>query len=399
MTRIGLFLPLVMADVNGVRYFDSQAQAGLFQWLRNFDEVELCVMIDRTATPPPQTSPFDLDAFAGKLKLHLAPVAYRPDQFLRELSGMRQRLRSIIDDCTHLHFAIGGLWGDWAAVGLLEASARGRKTSVWTDRVESNVAMFQAKGERLPKRWYRQATALAMRHYERHVIRRATIGLFHGADCYAAYKAFSPSPWLVHDIHLSDDDRIDAATLAAKCARRQPIDIVYAGRLHRDKGVMDWIAACDLLARGGTSFTATWYGDGPLLSEARAAIAAHGLADRVAFPGQTDNRDALMAAIRAADIFLFCHKTPESPRCLVEALLSGTPIVGYDSAYPRDLIAVHSGGVLTAGDPTALADAVARLAADGDALSDLYVRAAADGRPMTETAVFEHRAELIKQYS
>ena len=60
---------------------------------------------------------------------------------------------------------------------------------------------------------------------------------------------------------------------------------------------------------------------------------------------------------------MFCHKTPESPRNLIEALVSGAPIVGYDSPFPRDLIAAHGGGVLTPlNDVNALVDSLASLA-------------------------------------
>ncbi len=102
--------------------------------------------------------------------------------------------------------------------------------------------------------------------------------------------------------------------------------------------------------------------------------------------------------MRDAHLMLFCHLTPESPRCLIEALVSGTPIVGYGSAYPEDLIAGHGGGVLTPMRPAPLAAELVRLSGDRAALADLMGRAAQDGHDMNDEAVFAHRAALMKQY-
>ena len=103
--------------------------------------------------------------------------------------------------------------------------------------------------------------------------------------------------------------------------------------------------------------------------------------------------------LRAAHVFLFCHKTPESPRCLIEALVSGCPIVGYEGGFARDLVAGHGGGLLVAGNDVAgLAAVLTRLAADRARLGELIANAAADGEPYTDTAVFRHRSELIRHY-
>ncbi|HVY42908.1 MAG TPA: glycosyltransferase, partial [Hyphomicrobiaceae bacterium] len=100
------------------------------------------------------------------------------------------------------------------------------------------------------------------------------------------------------------------------------------------------------------------------------------------------------------DVFLFCHKTPESPRCLIEALQCGLPIIGYDSPYPRDLIRRNNGGILTpANDPARLAEALNRVGADKEALFDLNKRAAQDGSGFTDTFVFEHRSLLMKRWT
>ena len=235
-----------------------------------------------------------------------------------------------------------------------------------------------------------------MHYYERAAIRRATTGLFHGMDCFDAYSPISANPHLVHDIHVGPAARIDAATLAAKQARTNdvPLKIVYAGRAHPEKGVSEWIETLAALDREGVYFSARWFGDGPALAAARDDVARRNLSTKIEFPGNLEDRDSILSTLRDADLFLFCHKTPESPRCLIEALISGTPIAGFASAYPQDLISGNHGGVLTAHDPAMLARAV--MALDRPVLSKLMAAAALDGYALVDEAVFAHRAQLIK---
>ena len=398
-TTLLLVVPAQLHASGGRLWLDQQACNGLRHWLDHFDSVILCAPLARAGEGAPLDSMRDLTALiaAGRITVHPLPIAWTPLRFLRALPSVRRLLLAQVARATHSQFAIGGSWGDWGALAAILASRRGRRFAVWTDRVESQVMRFQAGRCRGPQRLYRRFNAWLAERIEHAVIRRAAMGLFHGMDCYRAYAGFSPRPQLVHDVHVGPEYRITPAALDAKAARYGgPLRIIYAGRVHADKGPKDWIETLARLA-GRIDFTAHWYGDGPLLNAMRHEVAERGLADRVAFPGAVDDRGALLAAMADADIFLFCHKTPESPRCLVEALLSGTPIVGYGSAYPEDLISAHGGGILTPSDPAALAEAIVKLAGDRARLATLYRAAAADGFPMVDSALFAHRAALIRQ--
>ncbi|WP_332908701.1 glycosyltransferase [Sphingomonas mollis] len=399
LTTLMLVLPLPIFCDGDACVIDRQAHNGIRRWLDNFDRLILCMPELPAADASADVSPLLKDDFGGRCRLVRLPDHRQPVPFMKVLGTTTKQLDALIDESTHLCFAIGGLFGDWAAVAALRAAKKGRKAAIWTDRVESEVLGFTASQATGLRKVYWSATAWAMRHYERLVIRRSALGLFHGADCFAAYAAYSPDPHLVHDIHLSEDSRISPAELDAKTRRSGPLSIIYAGRAHPDKGVLEWVETLNLLAHAGVDYQATWYGDGPQFDEARRAVSAAGLEGSIAFPGPLRDRDALMRHMRAADIFLFCHKTPESPRCLVEALISGTPIVGYDSSYPDDLIKEHRGGVLTEGNPVALARALETLAKDRERLATLTRAAAADGYPFTDVHVFRHRSDLIKAAS
>lgn len=96
-------------------------------------------------------------------------------------------------------------------------------------------------------------------------------------------------------------------------------------------------------------------------------------------------------------MLLFCHKTPESARCLIEALVSGCPLVGYDSAYARGLIEAHGGGVFTPpNDPNMLAEQVVMLDRDRPAFARLIAAAAASGQLYDEDSVYAHRARRMQ---
>lgn len=142
------------------------------------------------------------------------------------------------------------------------------------------------------------------------------------------------------------------------------------------KGVLDWISVVARLQAADVPLRATWLGDGSQMVAARALAHNGGVTNKITFMGHVEDKDMVMSVLRAAHVLMFCHKTPESPRILIEALIAVTPIVGYESPYPADLIAGNGGGILTARDDVdALAHAILDLAADRGRLSDLIGRA------------------------
>jgi len=111
----------------------------------------------------------------------------------------------------------------------------------------------------------------------------------------------------------------------------------------------------------------------------RQEIERLGIGNNVVLPGIVD-RQAIMANLKKADIFLFCHKTGESPRCLGEALAAGCPLVGYGTAYSRALVATRGGGEFAEiNDWQSLGQTIVSLDQDRDKLEHLIQAAAASG--------------------
>ena len=237
---------------------------------------------------------------------------------------------------------------------------------------------------------------------ERAVIRRADLGLFHGAETYQTYAGLCQNPHLVHDIHISERDHICQSEMQCKVAKAKadrPLNLIYTGRADAMKGPIDWTTVLERLQVLGIPFKATWLGQGPVLARMKDRIRRAGLESCVRFPGFVEDHAQVLHYMRDADLFMFCHKTPESPRCLIEALTCGTPILGYEGAYARDVISAHGGGILVdRGDTEALARKVVKLDSDRKRLAKLMTQARADGAPFSDRRVFAHRADLLKRH-
>jgi colanic acid/amylovoran biosynthesis glycosyltransferase len=393
--RLLLVLPLRIYNVGGRLFTDTQACNGLRLWLNNFNCVTLAGPAEKVLSKPSMTSPIDAISGADRISVVPLPLVYVPHHFVAALPKTIALLKTLIVGADYLQFAIGGLWGDWASVGCLIAQRLGLPYAVWTDRVESVVAEFHSKSKNGLRRLSSLAVAKVMARYERHLIRRSALGLFHGMDCYDAYARYCGNPHVVHNVHQGASALISERELDKRLFRPQAsLRLIYAGRVHLDKGVFDWIEALSIASNERIDFTATWYGTGPELEAARADVTQRGLSSKIKFPGSYES-SKILRELHISDAFVFCHKTPEAPRCLIEALMCGLPIVGYDSNYPRDLIR-HGGGMLMpVNDPRGIAQSIAAIQ-DRTVLSDLSHRALADGRQFTDEKVFYDRSVLMK---
>ncbi len=396
-----LYAPVPLYSKNEDRFVEAQALNGMRLWAKFFERV--IVMMPHWKGAPPQgwISTKDSDHLLDRVELVELPEAYRPDQFFRELSRTKVEITKHIEQADYLSFAIGGLFGDWGLVASSLANKMGRKHAVWTDRVESQVVWRTRNEGNWRKRIMARATYLPMVFFERKAIRRSTMGLFHGRETYETYRRFSENPQIVHDIHCSIEDHVSEETLQKKieAARSGPLKIIYTGRADEMKGPLDWIEVLLQLNAKNVDFQASWMGDGTYLAQMKELIAAHGLESRIQTPGFVSDRNAVLKEIQDAHLFLFCHKTPESPRCLIEALISGTPIVGYDGVYARDLVSTNGGGeFVEIGRTKELTEVVAGLEADRSTLTNLIQKASLDGAPFDDESVFRHRSELIRKY-
>ncbi len=408
MSSILLVLPVPFRQLNGALHIESQAANGLDRWADNFDRVVAACPIISEAVAQKRSSwkwvPEHALEHKDRIRLVGLPMAWTVGTFLSEYNRVRKLFSSeLIGQCDYLQFAIGGLVGDWPSVAALEARRMGRAYAVWTDRVESDVVRITAAQRPAGKRQLSQAKAWLMKHYEQHIIRNARLGLFHGAETFQAYSALPEHACLTHDIHTKASDLIPNEEMLRKIDRasdrQRPVKIGYAGRATAMKAPLDWLNVLASLRDKGVAFEAKWLGDGEMLSEMHEFVARNSLDGHVSMPGFVSDRQQVLSFLRSCDLLLFTHITPESPRIILEALISGTPVVGYANGYVADVVAEKDRRLLTSlGDTAQLAELIAGLAADRAALVDAIRSAAQIGEQFNDEAVFRHRAELIKQY-
>lgn len=380
---------------------ENQACNGLRLWAENFETVSVMMPV-LTGVAPPSWRPIStVGPNLERINVIPLPTAYRPDRFFQHLPSTARLIQEQIKKADYLSFSIGGLFGDWGSVSCHLAHKMGKPYAIWTDRVESEVVRRTAHVGNWRQRLRARATHRPMFALEKHLIRRSSLGLFHGKETYDTYAPYCRNPQIVHDIHIPKSDHIDAQALDEKLASlvKGPLKIAYVGRADAMKGSLDWITVIKNLAAADMDFQASWLGDGPDLQEMRAQVTEAGLQDRVKLPGFTDDRSEVLKCLRDAHIVMFCHKTPESPRSLIEALASAAPIVGYEGAFARDLISAEGGGLLSGmGDTAELARNIMTLDNDRQKLAQLAREAAVAGSTYDEETVFEHRCELIRRH-
>jgi glycosyltransferase involved in cell wall biosynthesis len=396
-----LLIHVPLNDVGGEIYLERQACNGLRRWAENFDRVTVLIPIRHQQSIAGLAPLTEIGDALDRIRFVPLPTAYRPDQFLRALPATRRLIRREIPGHDFCCFGVSGLFGDWGSVACWEAHWLGKPYAVWTDRVESEVVRRSAGHGPWRRRLMARLTHRPTAWMERAVIGRAALGLFHGSDTFETYAPFCRRPELVHNIHIRRQDHIGDEAMAGKLQRAAagPLRIGYVGRAEPMKGPQDWMAVLEGLKVQDVPFEAAWYGDGSALPAMRERAARGGLGDSVRFPGFIEDRERMMAAFREVDILLFCHKTPESPRSLIEALVSGCALVGYDSPFVRDLTRIHGGGIFARLDDTeALAGHVAVLHRDRQRLLALMQAAREDGRPFDDESVFRHRSDLIKTH-
>jgi glycosyltransferase involved in cell wall biosynthesis len=102
-------------------------------------------------------------------------------------------------------------------------------------------------------------------------------------------------------------------------------------------------------------------------------VAELGLSRRVTFTGYREDR---MAFLKGFDVFVLPSRSEGIPRCLMESMAAGIPVVASDIPGCRNLIDGSSTGLLfPAGDEVALQSRISELADSAERRSSIIDRA------------------------
>lgn len=401
-----LVLPVPFRVQENQLLFESQACNGLEQWADNFGSVIVVapIMPESLAQDNKTIVWRDTQSLANSERFEFVPLpwAYSTKDFLLCYGPVRTTLGKLIERSHYLQFAIGGLMGDWAAIAALEAKKRGRSYAIHTDRVEHLVIKNTTQTAPLKTRLKANLVAPIMAGFHKHIIKNCALGLWHGQDCYTAYSPFCNNSHLIHDVHTKPNDIISAQALSVKAQQvksDETLRICYAGRLEQMKAPFDWVQALSSALNLGVKLHATWIGDGSLFEQTQAMIAQRGLGDAIKLLGFESNHQKVLQKIRDSHLMLFTHITPESPRCLIESLICGTPIVGYESQYASDLVKDFGGGkFVPVKESKQLGELLLSIDRDRTQLSQLIQQAGKNGTRFHDQAVFQERSNLIKKH-
>jgi len=162
------------------------------------------------------------------------------------------------------------------------------------------------------------------------------------------------------------DARMDTIEVGPTPSRREgePFKLIACGRLVDQKGFEYLLDAVPLI-RAQVPLTLTILGEGPLRPKLEARIRELGLQGIVTMPGFVENPFQLMAK---ADAFVLSSVFEGLGMVLVEAMACGTAVISTRCPYgPEEIVDDGKSGLLVpVRDPSAMADAVVRIARDDD---------------------------------
>ncbi len=139
--------------------------------------------------------------------------------------------------------------------------------------------------------------------------------------------------------------------------------LVAIGRFVEQKGQKVLIEAMERLGDDGPRVTLALVGDGELRGDLETAIAEAGLGERVRITGWLDEA-GVRAEIAGADALVMPSFAEGLPMVIMEAMAMARPIIStYIAGAPELVLEDQNGWLVPAGDPDALAQAIAALAA------------------------------------
>lgn len=146
--------------------------------------------------------------------------------------------------------------------------------------------------------------------------------------------------------------------------------LLAVARFQEKKGLDTLLDACGVLRDRGVRFELRLFGDGPLREALAAQAARLDLGSRLHLGGAIPQEE-VAREMRAAHVFVLpcrCDRSGDMdgiPTVFMEAMATGRPVVSTAiSGIPELVRDGETGLVIPPDDPTALADAIVRLAAD-----------------------------------
>ncbi len=127
------------------------------------------------------------------------------------------------------------------------------------------------------------------------------------------------------------------------CPRGEAL-VLHVGRITREKGVLELLRAAKILSGRGIKFRLVIAGRGPCLEAARGVARREGI-HQAAFAGFVEERD-LPKYYASADFFVTASTVETQGIVLLEAMASGSPVIGADAGAIPELVRDGKNGLL-----------------------------------------------------
>ncbi len=373
-------------------FYPPHAIGGYEQWCQEVADL-LCarghtvtVLTSRYGLPPEQAmgageeKPANQPTIIRTLHLQADLAYYQPIDFFwqrpQQERANRAELRRVIDQSQPDVLMVWGMWNlshnlpYWAEQWLAGRVAyfissywpidvdphtqywqlpTRRPLATWLKQPLRQIALAQLRCEAYPPP-LRIENAVCCSHYVRDTLVQAgklseKAGVLLGGS--------DPAPFLQHARH-------DAAPIN-RTLGKQPLRLVYFGRLIHDKGVHTALEALDLLKQRGLveQFHLTILGSGHPDYEAKLhqLVDAFGLSKQVEFIRQVP-REEIPQWLGRFDCFVFTSIWPEPmARSVMEAMAAGLLVIGSEVGGQMEMLAHHQNALtFQAEDAAGLAD-------------------------------------------
>jgi len=218
-----------------------------------------------------------------------------------------------------------------------------------------------------------------------------------GYPTFQELAAANPHRILFFDTRAKGADIIPESELRQRLALRtqRPARLIFSGRYHPMKGVLDVVKVALELDRRGLSFQLDMYGTGPLRQQMESMVREVGGIGKILIHDAIPFRPDLQLITRQADLFVCCHPQGDPSCTYLETFASGVPIAGYANEMWLPLCEDSGGGdVVEVGNHQALAATVIRLLGS-TTLEEQSLRARAFAARHTMEVAWDLRASRL----
>jgi len=286
-----------------------------------------------------------------------------PFFLVAQAAAVAREVRRLAPDVVHCHWLISS--------GLMGAIAGG---------VRNRPLVVSAHGSDV----YLQN--LGFQTANRFVLNRATLCTVNSRGTRVRVRMinpYTPVEIVPMGIHPDRYGRHLASAEARRALGGGDPQILFIGRFSRHKGVQYLVAAMPEIVRHFPNARLALIGFGPEEEAIQRAAVAHGVEDRVRFAGRVPHAEVPVWLASADLVVLPSEQVEGLGVVLLEALASGTPVVGSRVGGIPDIIADGVTGLLhSPGDPEDLAAACVKLLGD----PELQLRTTQAGRLLVETS-------------